>query len=194
VTILLANAPSNIDAQTNNGDTPLLLAVEKGYAKVTVLLVYMGRADITIKNNNGDDARTLATKKCGKCLLWLSPSMVDARSKLRYCKENQSQTTKAAECHLPKVEERPEIKVLACPLSSGKIVNGSSTVCDSKNWMAKTGTFIAHHCLQDTKMSSIVRVERCSNYGNWEEMKSFLPKDECPSSMHFTFIYKSTKH
>lgn len=59
--VILRNRVVNIDVQNNEGETPLHLAIRSGDKEIINLLLKKN-ADITIKDKNGDDARSLAKK------------------------------------------------------------------------------------------------------------------------------------
>lgn len=59
--VILRNRAININAQNNQGETPLHLAIRFADKEIIDLLLKKN-ADITIKDNNGDDARSLAKK------------------------------------------------------------------------------------------------------------------------------------
>lgn len=58
---LLERRPQDIDAQTNIGITPLMMAATEGHADAVKLLLKFG-ADLTIKDDDGMTAKEVATK------------------------------------------------------------------------------------------------------------------------------------
>jgi len=58
---LLDRRPQDVDAKTNIGITPLMMAATEGHAEAVRLLLKLG-ADLTLKDQDGMTARDVAVK------------------------------------------------------------------------------------------------------------------------------------
>ena len=58
---LLDRRPQDVDAKTNIGITPLMMAATEGHAEAVRLLLKFG-ADLTLKDQDGMTARDVAVK------------------------------------------------------------------------------------------------------------------------------------